>query len=33
MNSDDLWVDEIEWLLIIAELHWSGYLYYKDANC
>ena len=29
----DLWVDEFEWLLIIAELNWSGYLYYKDANC
>lgn len=31
--ADVLWIGEIEWLLIITELNWSGWLYYKDGNC
>lgn len=31
--EDVLWIDEIEWLLTVAELNWTGWLYYKDANC
>lgn len=30
---DVLWIDEIEWLLTIAELNWTGWLYYRDGNC
>jgi hypothetical protein len=30
---DDLWIYGLEWLLVMAELKWTGYLYYKDGNC
>lgn len=29
----DLWIAEFEWIMVMAELSWTGYLYYKDGNC
>lgn len=34
MDKADLWItNDLDWLLLIAELHWTGRLYYRDGNC